>query len=144
MSGGTARGTRRERLLAFTWVGHLPLALDGARLVSIDAPDDDDDESLDVFEVFGVACPFSRGERRVARLAVDQGPERSLLLGDRVELGAVLERDVLSAPPFLAGLRARSGLLGFVSFAGTLFSLFDPARVTRPGDVSPPVPSSSS
>lgn len=135
----TARG-QSERLLAFTWVGALPLALDGARIVSIDTASEGD-EGVDVFDLFGVACPFLRSERRLARLSAEgdserEGEERrALLLGDRVELGAVGANEVLALPSFLAGLRAHSGLVGFVRFSGTLFSLFDPTRVTKPRDL---------
>lgn len=134
MKAMAPRRARTERLLAFTWVGHLPLALDGAAIVAIDTPREDED-GLDLFDVFGVACPLLRSERRLARLAAGEDEGRALLLGDRVELGAVPDDEVLAAPPFLAGLRAHSGLVGFVRFAGTLFSLFDPARVTKPRDV---------
>lgn len=140
MKGGPSRQGRSERLLAFTYIGDLPLALDGAGISAIEASGEDEG-ALDLFDVFGVRCPLSPNQRRVARIGEGEGA-RVLLLGERVELGAVPSRDVLSTPDFLRGLTTASGLIGFVRFADTLFSLFDPARVSRPGFVSEKAPES--
>lgn len=137
MKGALAQKMRSERLLAFTFIGNLPLALDGAGIFEIDTPSLDE-PALDLFEVFGVSCPLLLSERRVVRLGEGEDA-RSLLLGERVELGAVSEGDVLPAPAFLAGLGSRSGLLGFVRLSDTLYSLFDPARVSPPDSASSPV-----
>lgn len=113
-----------DRLLAFTWVGHLPLALAGESIVEIDSVSDESAGAVDVFTLLGVACALSANERRVARIS--HGDARWLLLGDRVELGTVGSDALLPPPSFLSGLCAGAGLLGFVFRAGTLFSLFDP------------------
>lgn len=120
-----------DRLLAFTWVGHLPLALDGQRIVEIDAPSEHSEGATDVFALFGVVCTFAMSERRVARLS-NKG-QRWILLGDRVELGTVRSASLLAPPTLLAGLSDQLGLLGFVSRSGTLFSLFDPTHLALAG-----------
>lgn len=42
MKGGPSRQGRSERLLAFTYIGDLPLALDGAGISAIEAPGEDE------------------------------------------------------------------------------------------------------
>lgn len=127
MSKSGAREAERQRLLAFTWVGALPLALDGEHIAEIEGETGDDAAAVDVFRILGVPCAHAREDRRAARMSHDG--DRWLLLGDRVELGAIDSRAVLLPPPLLAGLTPSRGLVGFVVRAGILFSLFDPLRL---------------